>query len=198
MAITDIPLTAFRFEVVLDLDEPTPGLSSPLCDAAFAEVDGLDMTMQHKTVESGGVNDRQLNLIGPITHGQVTLKRGMTDNLQLWSWCAQGARPGSVLTAHGEITMWAADGTPSVQFTLSRCLPVRLRAPGLNARDGLVAVEELTLVYEQLVVAAPGAAGGISIGASVDLSAGASVSASASLSASAGFSAGASVGGGFG
>ena len=42
-----------------------------------------------------------------------------------------------------------------VQFTVTGCLPVRLRAPSLNARDGLVAVEELGLVYEQLESARP-------------------------------------------
>lgn len=206
MSVTERPLTAFRFEVVLDLDEPVDGVDSPLCEAAFAECDGLDLSMQHKTVESGGVNDRQQHLIGPITYGQLTLKRGMTSNLQLWSWFAQGTRPGSVATASGEVTLWAADGTPAVQFTVVSCLPVRLRAPGLNARDGLVAIEELTLVYQQLVVAPPGATGGFSIGASASFSAGASFSASASAGLSAGasasaglsVSAGASIGGGFG
>jgi phage tail-like protein len=199
--IGDTPLTTFRFEVVLDLDQPTAGLESPLCDAAFAECDGLEMTMQPKTLEVGGVNDRQIHLIGPVTYGQLTLKRGMTSNLQLWQWFAQGTRPGSVLTAHGEITLWTADGAPAIQFTLNGCLPTRLRAPGFNARDGLVAIEELALVYQNVVTAAPGGSpGGISIGASVDFSAGVSVSASAGFSASAsvGASAGISVGGGFG
>lgn len=198
------PLTTFRFEVVLDLDQPTAGLGSPLCDAAFAECDGLDMTMKTKTIESGGVNDRQIHLIGPVQYGQLVLKRGMTENLQLWDWFAQGTRPGSVLTAHGEITLWAADGTPRIQYTLAGCLPTKLRAPGMNARDGMIAVEELTLSYDQLVVTPPGGAGGMSIGASLDFSAGASVSASASFSAGASASigvsasAGASVGIGFG
>jgi phage tail-like protein len=186
MSIEQRPLTTFRFEVMLDLDEETPGLSSPLCDAAFAECDGLDMTMQPKTLQVGGVNDRQVQLLGPVTYGQVTLKRGMTDNLQLWDWFARGTRPGSVLTAHGEITLWRPDGTPAIQFTLTGCLPTKLRAPSFNAREGLVAVEELSLVYAQLVVAAPGSGAGISIGASLD------VGVSASASASAGFSAGVS------
>lgn len=198
------PLTTFRFEVVLDLDQPTAGLSSPLCDAAFAECDGLDMTMQTKTVESGGVNDRQIHLIGPVQYGQLVLKRGMTENLQLWDWFARGTRPGSVLTAHGEITLWGANGEPKLQYTVTGCLPTKMRAPGLNARDGMVAIEELTVAYDQLVVTPPGAAGGTSIGASLDLSAGVTASASASLSASAsagiGVSAGAgaSIGVGFG
>lgn len=202
---TDLPLTTFRFAVVLDLDRATPGLQSPLCDAAFAECTGLEATMQHKTIESGGVNDRQQHLIGPVTYGELTLKRGMTDNLQLWSWFAQGTRPGSILTAHGEVTMWAADATPAVQYTLTGCLPVRMRAPGLNAQTGLVAIEELSLVYQQLVVSAPGGAAGVSLGISAGLSAGISagasigVSAGASVSVSAGVSAsaGLSVGGGF-
>ena len=158
MAVTDPPFTAFRFEVVLDLDQPTADLSSPLCDAAFAECEGLEMTMQPQTLTVGGVNDRQIHLIGPVSYGQLSLKRGMTQNLQLWSWFARATRPGSVLTAHGQITMWAADGTPALRFDLSRCLPVKMRAPSLNARDGLVAIEELGLVYERLDVSAPGGA----------------------------------------
>jgi phage tail-like protein len=190
------PFSTFRFEVVLDLDVPTPGLESPLCDAAFAECDGLDMTMEPKTVETGGVNDRQLHLIGPVKYGQITLKRGMTSNLQLWTWFAQGTQPGSVLSAHGQITMWGSDSAPVLQFTLEGCLPVRMRAPGLNAREGLVAVEELGLVCEKVSVALPGASGlGLSAGASASFGASASVSASAS--ASVGFSAGASAGIGF-
>lgn len=198
MAVDDHPLTTFRFEVVLDLDEPTPGLESPLCEAAFADCDGLDLTMTHKTVESGGVNDRQQHLIGPVSNGQLTLKRGMTDNLQLWTWFSVGTRPGSVLTAHGEITLRTAAGDAATQFTVLGCLPVKMRAPGLNARDGMVAVEELTLIYEQLLVGPPGAVGGFSIGASVGFSASASASASVGFSASASVSASASIGGGFG
>lgn len=195
MAGSDIPLTTFRFEVVLDLDQPSAGLTSPLCDAAFAEAEGLDMTMQHKTVESGGVNDRQIQLIGPVTYGNLTLRRGMTRDLQLWTWFTNGTRPGSVLTAHGEVTMWARDGTPAVRFTLTGCLPIKMRAPALNAKDGLVAVEELTLVYQKLAVADP-AAGSQAISASFGATASLTASASASFSAGASVSADASFGGG--
>jgi phage tail-like protein len=194
------PFTAFRFEVVLDLDQATAGLDSPLCDAAFAECDGLEMTMEPKIVESASVTNRQQRLIGPMKYGQITLKRGMTSNLQLWQWFAQ-TRPGSVLTAHGQITMWDTDGTPAIQFTLQGCLPVKMRAPALNAREGLIAVEELGLVCEQFSVGPPGDSGlalgvgitaGAGLSASASLSVGASASGGLSLSGSAGFSAGGS------
>jgi phage tail-like protein len=148
------------------------------------------MTMEPKTIESGGVNDRQIHLIGPVKFAQLTLKRGMTSNLQLWNWLALTAQ-GTVAPASGTVTMWDTDSTPVVEFALQRCLPVRMRAPSLNAREGLVAVEELALVYETMSITAAGAGGfgagaGISIGGSAGFSAG----------VSAGVSAGASVGGG--
>jgi phage tail-like protein len=188
------PFTAFRFEVVLDLDQPTAGLDSPLCDAAFADCDGLEVTMEPKLVESANVTDRQQRLIGPMKYGQITLKRGMTSNLQLWQWFAQ-TRPGSVLTAHGQITMWDTDGTPVIQFTLQGCLPVKMRAPSLNAREGQIAIEELGLVCEQFSVGAPGDSG-LALG--VGITAGAGLSASASLSVGASASAGLSLSGGAG
>jgi phage tail-like protein len=188
---------AFRFEVVLDLDEATAGLASPLVDAAFAECDGLELTMQTKTLEVGGVNDRQIHLIGPVTSGQLTLKRGMTSNLQLWQWFNQGTKPGSVLTAHGQITIWDTAGEPGIEFSLTGCLPVRLRAPSFNARGDAVAIEELSLVYEQLQVGAPGAGFGISAGIGVSVGVGISAGVSVGASASVGFSASASVGVGF-
>ena len=174
-----MPFTAFRFEVVLDLENPVAGLTNPLCDAAFAECDGLEMTMEPKTVESGGVNDRQIHLIGPAKFAQLTLKRGMTSNVQLWQWLALTAQ-GTVAPASGTVTMWDADATPVIEFALEGCLPVRMRAPSLNAREGLVAVEELALVYETLSVTAVGADGA---GPSPTAGAGATAGFSAGVSA---------------
>ena len=194
------PFTSFRFEVILDLDTPVAGLESPLCDAAFAECDGLEVTMEPKTIQAGGVNDRQIHLLGPVKFAQLSLKRGMTSNLQLWTWFALASQTGRVSTASGKVTMWDEAGSPAIEYTLSRCRPVKIRAPSLNARDGLVAIEELGLVYEYLSVGAPGAAGGglglsagfgVSAGASAGFSAGAGLSAGVAGGVSAGFSAGA-------
>lgn len=188
------PFTTFRFEVVLNVDTPTDGVSNPVCDAAFAECEGLEMTMEPKTVQAGGANDRQVHLLGPTRYGQITLRRGMTANLQLWAWMAAATGAGRISTAQGEITMWDADGTPRVTFVLEDCLPVKLRAPGLNAKDGLVAIEELGLVCARFSVRPADAAGvgvsagiGVSAGASISVSGGAGLSVSASASLDVGF-----------
>ena len=51
--------------------------------------------------------------------------------------------------------MLGADGqTERARFQLSRCLPVKLKAPPLNAAQGGVAVEELQIAYETLKLVA--------------------------------------------
>lgn len=191
----DPPFTTFRFEVVLTPQNPPAGLSSPLCGGAFAECDGLEMSMEPKMIQEGGNNGAQHHRIGPVRYSQLTLKRGMTPNLDLWTWFVAAAQPGKDRSAEGQVTMWSAEGRPVLTFVLRECLPVKLRAPALNARDGLVAVEELALVYAAMEVRPPGGAGvgfGVGISAGFGASVGASFAAGGSVGLSAGFSAGAS------
>src|SRR4051812_43185788 len=192
----DPPYPAFRFEVSLTPDDSIPGVDSPICNAAFAECDGLEMSMEPKTVREGGNNDAQPHRIGPVTYGQLTLRRGMTDNLQLWTWFRAVAQPGRVPTAEGEVTLWDTAGTPRITFLLHGCLPVRLRGPALNAQNGQLAIEELHLAYAALDVRPAGDAGfgvslGIGIGLSAGLSVGGGISVGGGLGAAASFSAGA-------
>ncbi|MCS6844223.1 MAG: phage tail protein [Caldilineales bacterium] len=172
----DPPYTAFRFEVVLDLADPPPGVTNPVCNAAFAECDGLEMSIEPKTVREGGNNREQIHLVGKVSYGQLTLKRGMTANLQLWTWMAAAAQPGRVSHAEGRVTLWDADGTPRVTFVLRECFPTRLRGPSLNAKDGLVAIEEMQLVYRSLEVRLAGDGAGFSVGGGIGFSAGAGAS----------------------
>lgn len=153
------PYTAFRFQVELTLATPTPGISGMVCRGAFAECDGLEMTMEPKMVREGGRNQEQRHLIGPISYGQLTLKRGMTDNRDLWNWFSAAGQTGRNSTAEGKVIIADATGNPSITFTLTECLPVKLRGPALNAKDGQVAIEEMQLVYSTLSIAGANAAG---------------------------------------
>jgi phage tail-like protein len=145
------PFTGFNFAVEINV----PGVSSKVCSAAFAECDGLEMTMDVKTIREGGNNGRQIRLTGALNFGMLTLKRGMTDNFDLWDWMSRmQLEPG--LRADGEVVVFAADGrTERARFVLTRCLPAKLKAPPLNAREGGVAVEELQLAYESLTLKKP-------------------------------------------
>ena len=143
------PFTAFNFSVEIYPD----GKSAPLCKAAFAECDGLEMTQDFKTIRSGGANDHAYRVPGLINYSNLTLKRGVTDSFDLWTWFADSiADP--FLRANAEVVMLAEDGsTERARFQLSRCLPAKLKAPALNAKDGTIAIEEFQLAYEKLQLA---------------------------------------------
>lgn len=145
------PLRAFNFAVEIWV----PGREGPLCQASFAECDGLEVTMEVKTIRQGGDNGRQIRLTGPMAFGTLTLKRGMTTDFGLWRWVSGYSRTAEQRgRAIVQVVVYAADGeTPQAAFTLSRCLPVKLKAPALNARDGVVAIEELQLAYESFELA---------------------------------------------
>src|SRR5690349_4375843 len=131
------PFTAFNFAVEINRGED----GNPLVNAAFAECDGLEMNMEVKTIREGGSNDRQIRLNGPLAYGTLTLKRGMTDAFDLWTWFNDTVNDPR-LRATAEVVLLAQDGiTERARFLLSRCVPIKLKAPALNAKDGQIAVE---------------------------------------------------------
>src|SRR4051794_32200207 len=142
------PFTAFNFAVEIRVD----GVAMQVCDAAFSECDGLEMTMDVKTIREGGNNGRQIRLTGPLNYGTLTLKRGMTATFDLWHWFnLMLTQPET--RADAEVVVFAADGqTERARFILPRCVPMKLKAPPLNAKDGMVAVEEFQLAYESLAL----------------------------------------------
>ena len=146
MAAQVHPFTNFSFSVEIQVD----GVSSRLCAAAFSECDGLEMTLDVKTIRQGGDNGAQIRLTGPVALGNVTLKRGMTPNFDLWNWFnATLANP--ALRGSATIVLLAPDGvTARAKFVLQRCLPVKIKAPSMNAKDGAVAIEEMQIAYERM------------------------------------------------
>ena len=147
--------TTFNFKVVFTLD------GKEVCEAAFAEVDGLEMTMEPKTYQEGGNNLAQIHLVGPLTYGQLSLKRGMTTSLDLWKWFDRVLEEENGLRLDGQLLMLSSEqtqgGDAAVQavFYLSRCLPIKLKVPALNAKEGAVAVEEMQIAYERMKIIYP-------------------------------------------
>jgi phage tail-like protein len=146
------PFTTFNFRI----DITYGGASGPVCGGEFAECDGLEMTIEPKTIREGGNNSRPIHFVGPVSYGQLTLKRGMTTNFGLWEWFERVQRTkGHGIRAVAVIAIQTAAATPEartdrVAFKLTGCMPVKLKAPGLNAKDGLVAIEEMQVAYETL------------------------------------------------
>jgi phage tail-like protein len=149
------PFTTFNFGVEIKLGPD----AQQVCNAAFSECDGLEMTMEVKTIREGGNNTQQHRLAGPVAYGQLTLKRGMTGSFHLWDWFRE-VTINPRLRADAQVVVLAADGrTARLSFLLTRCVPIKLKAPALSAASGGVAIEELQLAYETLTLVKPSQAG---------------------------------------
>lgn len=154
-----LPFTTFNFKVLLSFPNSLSQIGSALsvdemtiCRGEFSDCDGLEMTMAPKSIREGGNNGRQIHLSGPVSYGQLTLKRGMSENTALWRWFEMSQRKHD-LRADGKILMLAPDRkSKQVRFSLTGCLPVKIKAPALSAKDGLIAIEEMQLVYETLTM----------------------------------------------
>jgi len=160
--VTARPFTTFNFRVRISVD------GSPLCEAAFAECDGLEMTMEPETRREGGNHVAEYQLVGSVSYGRLTLRRGMTETFDLWDWFTRVSTGEYSLRPTAVVELLSSDragegGTASsvnARFELFGCLPVQLRAPSLNAGDGGVAIEELQIAYERLSADIPNAASG--------------------------------------
>lgn len=144
--VTARPFQAFNFAVRIEVN------GNELCDAAFSECSGLEATMEPKTYREGGNNERQYQLPGPVTYGQLTLKRGMTSSFDLWTWFDQVNRSGNYGAGTKVLVEILSSDRSEVQatFRLTHCVPVKLKAPGLNAQEGALAIEEMQVAYERM------------------------------------------------
>ncbi len=152
--LSGYPFTAFNFSVEITVD------AASLCNAAFSECDGLELNQEVKTIREGGNNGVQVRLAGPTAYGTLTLKRGLTASFDLWDWFRRSQNDPSVI-AHAAVVLLAQDRTTEqARFVLQGCRPLKLKAPPLNAKDGMVAVEELQVAYQSLELQKPDGGGG--------------------------------------
>ncbi len=138
-------VTANRFYVGLETE----------ISASFSECSGLSVKVKTETYYEGGVNDQQRIFLGQPQFSEVTLKRGMTDDLVFWDWVSQ------ILSSKKErrnvnITVFNQAGETMQCWTLIGAVPVGWKAPSLQANSNTVAIEELTLAYEGLKIAKSG------------------------------------------
>jgi phage tail-like protein len=71
----------------------------------------------------------------------------MTGSSDLWEWFEQALREPS-LRANAAVVLLTEEQSEQVRFVVRGCRPVKLKAPALNAKDGMIAIEELQVAYE--------------------------------------------------
>jgi len=118
---------------------------------AFRECSGLGS--ENEIVESkssGPKGDFVIKkLPGRMKWNNVTLKRGITSSMDMWTW-RKYVEQGNIKDArkNGTITMYGTDGTPIAKWNLINAWPSKLTGPTANATNNEVGIEELEITHE--------------------------------------------------
>jgi phage tail-like protein len=133
------PYKVFKFRVEID------GLTS----AAFSEVSGLDSETVVIEYRTGSEPNSVRKLPGLTKYPNIVLKRGITQDAELWNW-RQRVVDGDVDRRNGSIILQDDSGQDQVRWNFRNGWPCKLQGPHLNAHGNDVAIETLEISHEGL------------------------------------------------
>lgn len=144
----DDPYASFRFKLVID----------NLLAAGFSECSGLQTEVKTFDYKEGGNNQTTLKFPEHASHGNITLKRGVTTSNELISWQLEVAEDRSgPRSIRKTVTIKLQDETPKEgqkvkQWTLIRAFPVKWTGPDFKANASEIAIESLEIAHEGIQV----------------------------------------------
>jgi phage tail-like protein len=160
-----LPIDALRADPVLNhnfvvslidtssvLSTVLSGALSAVLDVAvggFAECGGLEMTMDVTDYKEGGNNGTVLKFPGRMSWSNITLKRGMAGNTQLWDWFNSYAQ-GRGKRRDGLIVLMTELHVPANIWFFRKGLPMKYTGPSMKATENLVAVESVEIAHQGL------------------------------------------------
>jgi phage tail-like protein len=138
------PMLGLRFWVEID----------GLLVAGFSECSAPTMETEIYEYSEGGENRHTHKL--PVRHkyGNITLKRGITEGVDLWEWYRESVDAG---VRRKQVTIYIYGPTPNQPplktYTLRRAFPVKWTGPDMKSDAGSVAVETLELAHDGMDIA---------------------------------------------
>lgn len=120
--------------------------------ACFSECSGLGVKLKREAHFEGGVNNQQRIILGQAEFTDVTLKRGITNDLTFWGWISQILGQSQHQRRNINILLFNQAGETMQCWTLIGAVPTGWKAPSLQANANSAAIEELTLAYEGLKI----------------------------------------------
>jgi phage tail-like protein len=118
---------------------------------AFRECSGLGSENEIVEEKASGPKGEQVmkKIPGRMKWGDITLKRGMTDDMDMWKW-RQLVEEGKIVDArkNGAIVMFDQKGGEIARWDLINAWPSKISGPTANAGNNEVAIEELTITHE--------------------------------------------------
>lgn len=119
----------------------------------FLEVNGLKVSAEPATFTEGGQNQFTHQRPGRMTWPNITLKRGITQNNELFEWFSKTSGDGyagegnTVSLTSAAITLIDEKGDPLRSWAFDRAFPVRWDGPDFSVGAGEVPSEQLEMAH---------------------------------------------------
>lgn len=118
---------------------------------SFAECEGLGSETGSIEYRNGSEDITVRKIPGLKKFTNITLKRGITGDLDFWNWILQ-AMDGQVLRAEGSIALLDENRQEVFRWNFRRGWPCKYTGPGLNAANNEIAMETLEICREGLSI----------------------------------------------
>lgn len=134
------PIKSFLFK--LEVQDQLVGLFTE-CSGIGSETE----VIEHKVVQEG--RPIIMKVPGRLKWENVTLKKGITDDLKVWSWRHQ-IEIGNVEKNrfNGSIIMTDHDLKPVARWDFVRAWPAKVSGPSPKADSNEIGIEEIVLAHE--------------------------------------------------
>lgn len=137
----DDPYAQFNF--LIDLDNEDEHV------AGFTEASGLTAESDVIEYRTGIDSPTPKKLPGLFKYGNITLKRGYTDNVKLWEW-RKSAMDRETLRKGGAIILQDEAGEEVMRWTFREGWVSKYEGPSLNSTSNEAAIESIEIVHEGL------------------------------------------------
>jgi len=139
----ELPLVGFHFAIEMQ----------GVVTGFFTECGGLGSeheVIEHKVVTEKG-NEVVMKIPGRLKWENITLKRGITKNMDIWKWRKE-VESGNVDTARrdGSVIMFDQQLTEVARWNFLRAWPVKVTGPQPKSDSNEIGVEELTIAHEYI------------------------------------------------
>jgi phage tail-like protein len=134
------PYKNFRFLVEID----------GIIQAGFSEALIPDSTSDVIEYREGNEPIAMRKLPGLSKHGNVTLKWGITDSMELYEKWRKPVEDGDIRNARKNMAILLMDeeGNAAARWEFSQAWPSKYNAPQLNSKGNDVAIESIEIVHE--------------------------------------------------
>jgi phage tail-like protein len=143
----DDPYPAYNFQVIIT------GVSNDgkAVSGSFSEVTGLEVSLDPILYRNGSEDITQRKIPGLKKFTDITLKRGVTGDVDFWNWIVKGLN-GQVQRVSGAILLLDENRQEVMRWKFDRAWPSKFTGPALHAGNNEIAIDTLVIVTESTLI----------------------------------------------